>query len=86
MRIEQPTKCFVPFQKLRARLDRRIDLPHLPPSNSLLTVLMRLYFCGSMLPVFWCPSSTFHLMFFILLLIRFGLLSGHLLGKCCPLG
>ena len=32
-------------------------------------------------------SVMFHLMFFIIiLLVRFGLLSGHRLGNSCPLG
>ena len=31
-------------------------------------------------------SVMFHLMFVIILLVRFGLLSGHLLGNSCPLG
>ena len=31
-------------------------------------------------------SVIFHLMFVHYLLVRFGLLSGHLLGNSCPLG
>ena len=31
-------------------------------------------------------SVMFHFMFFHLLLVKFGLLSGHLLGNSCPLG
>ena len=31
-------------------------------------------------------SVMFHFMFFIILLVQFGLLSGHLLGNSCPLG
>ena len=31
-------------------------------------------------------SVMFHLCLFIILLVRFGLLSGHLLGNSCPLG
>ena len=31
-------------------------------------------------------SVMFHLMLCIVLLVRFGLLSGHLLGNSCPLG
>ena len=31
-------------------------------------------------------SVMFHLMFVIIHLVRFGLLSGHLLGNSCPLG
>ena len=31
-------------------------------------------------------SVMFHLMFVHILLVRFGLLSGHLLGNSCPLG
>ena len=31
-------------------------------------------------------SVMFHLMKFIILLVRFGLLSGHLLGNSCPFG
>ena len=31
-------------------------------------------------------SVMFHLIFVHLLLVQFGLLSGHLLGKSCPLG
>ena len=33
---------------------------------------------------FWCQS--FSICLFIVLLVRFGLLSGHLLGNSCPLG
>ena len=31
-------------------------------------------------------SVMFHLMLFIILLVQFGLLSGHLLENSCPLG
>ena len=31
-------------------------------------------------------SVMFHFMLFIVLLVQFGLLSGHLLGNSCPLG
>ena len=31
-------------------------------------------------------SVMFHLCLFIILLVQFGLLSGHLLGNSCPLG
>ena len=31
-------------------------------------------------------SVMFHFIFFIILLVQFGLLSGHLLGNSCPLG
>ena len=31
-------------------------------------------------------SAMFHFMFAIILLVQFGLLSGHLLGNSCPLG
>ena len=31
-------------------------------------------------------SVMFHFMLFIILLVQFGLLSGHLLGNSCPLG
>ena len=53
-----------------------------PPSNSLLTVPRRWFWCGSLLPVFflsefgWC----FTVCLFIILFVRFGLLSDHLLG------
>ena len=41
--------------------------------------------CGSLLPVFGVKvSMTFHLLFVNIILVRFGLLSGHLLGKSCP--
>ena len=50
MRTEQPTKCFVPLQKLMARLAPLNMFK--PPSNSSLTVPRRLFCCGSLLPVF----------------------------------
>ena len=31
-------------------------------------------------------SVMFHFMFVLILLVQFGLLSGHLLGNSCPLG
>ena len=62
MRTEQPTKCFVPLQKLRSRLaSQNMFKPH--PSNSLLTFPRRQFCCGSLLPVFGVRVSvTFHLM------------------------
>ena len=50
MRTELPTKCFIPLKKLRARLGplNRFKLPR----DSLLTVPMRFFCCGSLLPVF----------------------------------
>ena len=61
MRTEQPTKCFVPLLKLRARLAPK-DMFN-PPSDSLLTVLRRWFCCGSLLPIFSVRVSvTFHLM------------------------
>ena len=40
---------------------------------------------GKML--FWCQSfGDVSLCLFIILLVQFGLLSGHLLGNSCPLG
>ena len=74
MRTKQPTKYFVPLQKLSK-----------PPSrNLLLTVPRRLFCCGSLLPVFSVRVSVmFHLtyMYVHIILVRFGLLSGHLLGN-----
>ena len=49
MRTEQPTKCFIPLQKLRARLAPKNMFE--PPSNSLLTVPRRSVCFGSLLPV-----------------------------------
>ena len=80
MRNKQPTRCIVPLQKLRARLGTLNRFKPPPPSNSLLTVL---------LPGFGVRvSMTFHLMFvhIFLVRVRFGSLSGHLLGKSCPFG
>ena len=43
--------------------------------------------CGSLLPVFGVRvSGTFHLMCVHIILVRFGLLGGHILGKSCLLG
>ena len=43
--------------------------------------------CGSLLPVFSITVSlTFHFMFDQIILVRFRLLSGHLLRKSCSLG
>ena len=62
MRTEQPSKRFVPLQKLKSRLaPQNMFKPH--PSYSLLTVPRRQFCCGSMLPVFGVRVSvTFHLM------------------------
>ena len=38
------------------------------------------------LDIFWVYSECFTLCLFIILLVQFGLLSGHLLGNSCPLG
>ena len=93
MRTEQPTKCFVPLHRLRARLDpihvMLCGKVHMygarkrfkPPSNSLLTVPRRWFCCVSLLPVFgviFRDISPY--------VCRFGLSSGHLLGKSRPLG
>ena len=83
MRTEQPTKCFVPLQKLKARL-----VPRLADRSN---VVVLLWFSVAW---FWCQSfgdvSTYFLpsiyLFFILFLVRFGLLSDHLLGNSCSLG
>ena len=43
--------------------------------------------CGSRLPVFGVRGSvTFHLTYVIIILVRFRLLSGHLLGNSCSFG
>ena len=56
-------------------------------SNSLLTVTKWWFWCGSLLPVL---LSEFRCCFisclFIIFLVRFGLLSGHLFGNNCPRG
>ena len=53
-------------------------------SNSLLTIPMWLYCCGSLVPVFGVRVSVmFHPFFVYISFIRFGKLSGHLLGKSC---
>ena len=58
-----------------------------PSSNSLLSVPRRLFCCGSLLPVFGVRvSETFHLMCVHIILGRFRLLSGHVLGNSCSLG
>ena len=52
-----------------------------PPCYSLLTVPRRYFCCGSVLPFFGVRVSvTFHLTCVQIILVRFGLLSGHLLG------
>ena len=79
MRTEQPTKCFVPLQKLRVRFK--------PSSISLLTVPRRYFCCGSLLSVFGAGVSvTFHLMCVYIIFSSVWLLSGHLLGNSCSLG
>ena len=46
-----------------------------------------LFCCGSMLPVFSVRVSvTLNLMCVYIILVRFRLLSGHLLGNGCSLG
>ena len=46
-----------------------------------------IYLCGSLLSVFVVRGSlTFHLMFVHILLILFGLLSGHFSRKSCQVG
>ena len=58
-----------------------------PPSNSLLTVPRWWLDLGSVACFGDRVSVMFQLMlFFIILLVRFALLSGHLLGNSCPLG
>ena len=55
-----------------------------PSSNSLLTVPRRWFCYGSMLPVFAVRVSVaFNHMCVHIILVRFGLLSGHPLGKSC---
>ena len=56
------------------------------PSNSLLTVLRQWSGVVSVACFGVRVSVMFHLMFVLILLVRFGLLSGYLLGKSCPLG
>ena len=57
------------------------------PSNSLLPVPKRQFCCGSLLPVFGVRlSAMFHLTYVHIILVRFGLLSGHLLGNSSSLG
>ena len=59
----------------------------LPASNSLLTVPMRYFYCGSLLPVFGARVlMTFHHTCVHIILVQFQLLSGHLLGNSCSLG
>ena len=71
MRTEQPTKCFVPLQKLRVRL-----APYRPfQGGSFVVVLCYLFLV-----------SEFHLTCVHIILARFRLLSGHLLGNICSLG
>ena len=51
---------------------------------SLLTVPRRLFCCGSLLSFFGVRVSvTFHLTCAHIILVRFRLLSGHLLGNSC---
>ena len=50
MRTEQPSKCFVPLQKLKARLAPENIFK--PTSYSLLTVPRRLFCGGFLLPVY----------------------------------
>ena len=85
MRSEKTTKCFVPLQKLRARLAQENLFK--PLSYSLLTVPRR-YFCyGTLFPAFGVRVTvTFHLMCLHIIVVPFGLLSIHLLGKSCSLG
>ena len=77
MRTEQLTKCFVPLQKLMATL-----APYFITDRS--KAVIRLWFYVS------CfggrVSVMFHLMCVHIILVRFGLLSGHLFGKSCSLG
>ena len=56
------------------------------PSNSLLTVPRQWFWCG-LCELFWCQSvGDVSIYVFFILLVQFGLLSGHLLGNSCPLG
>ena len=64
-----------------------VKLVKSPHSNLLLTVPRRKFCCGSLLPVFGARVLvTFHLKCVHIILVRFGLLSGHLLGNSCSLG
>ena len=87
MRTEQPTKCFVPYRKLRAKLSPLNRLKPPPPA-----IYYRPCQGGSSVVVLFClffgvrVSMTFHLMYVHIISVRFRLLSGHLLGKGCSLG
>ena len=57
------------------------------PSNSLLTVPRRQFCRGSVVPVFGVRCSlTFHLTCVHIILVRFRLMSGHLLENSCSFG
>ena len=57
------------------------------PRSSLLTVPRRKFYCCYLLPVFGVRASvTFHLTCVHIILVRFGVLSGHLLRNSCSLG
>ena len=65
MQTEQPTKCFPPLQKRKARMDA-IKHVQAPSSNSLLTLQRRYFCCGSLdpLPISGVRfSAMFQLMF-----------------------
>ena len=56
-------------------------------SYVILAVLRRQFCCGYMLHVFGVRVSvSFHLMFVHIILVRFRLHGGHLLGKTCSFG
>ena len=91
MRTEQPTKCFVPLQKLRASLAPKRCLSHPPPppqyfitERSEAEVL--LWFSVACFGV--RVSVTFHFtrMCVHIILVPFRLLSGHPLENSCSLG
>ena len=81
MRTEQLAKCFVPLQKLRARLVPQIMFK--PPPQSFITdrskavVLVRFSVACFGVRV----SVTFHVMYVYIISVRFGLLSKELLTR-----
>ena len=57
------------------------------PSNSLLAIPRRWFCCGTLLPVFGVGVSVaFHHTCVHIILIRFRLLGGHILGSGCSFG
>ena len=70
---EQPTECFEPFQKLKAGMVRRKSIFFLH-SNILLTVPRWYFCCGSLLLGLVSVLLMFHLMYVLIVLVRFRLL------------